>query len=258
MVRVQSVTGGVLISPSAPSVRRWDRLWSSAVKGEVGVVLFTRASLPPLWIADQVRNDGQGVGRVICSMSSSSSHVCMLSFCMVYVRSIYVVDRRICGRAGFSYLYSFHCFHLAPLVSRHMGIVATESSEGHQIPTAALTPASGAPDTPCRGGHVRLEPPSAERACARHFFAFTCGPRRGLSHVALSADACLKRFADAPGVSGRRAGSGSFVFLSSSQSLSGCRRFFLSDFEWPFSAAAFFIHARRQAVNLADAICLYF
>ena len=42
MVRVQSVTGvGVLISPSAPSVRHWDRLWSSAVKGEVGVVLFT-------------------------------------------------------------------------------------------------------------------------------------------------------------------------------------------------------------------------
>ena len=34
---------------------------SSAVKGEgdsVGVVLFTRAILPPLWIADQVRNDG--------------------------------------------------------------------------------------------------------------------------------------------------------------------------------------------------------
>ena len=41
---------GVLISPSAPSVRRWDRLWSSAVKGEgdsVGVVLFTCVTLPP-------------------------------------------------------------------------------------------------------------------------------------------------------------------------------------------------------------------
>ena len=24
----------------------------------VGVVLFTRVTLPPLWIADQVRNDG--------------------------------------------------------------------------------------------------------------------------------------------------------------------------------------------------------
>ena len=33
-----------------------------------------------------------------------------------------------------------------------------------------------------------------------------------LSHVALSADACLKRFADALGVSGRRAGSEFFCF----------------------------------------------
>ena len=44
-------------------VKHWDRLWSSAVKGEgdsVGVVLLTRATLPPLWIADQVRNDGHG------------------------------------------------------------------------------------------------------------------------------------------------------------------------------------------------------
>ena len=43
-MQVQSVTGvGVLISPSDPSVRHWERLWSSAVKGEgdsVGVVLF--------------------------------------------------------------------------------------------------------------------------------------------------------------------------------------------------------------------------
>ena len=85
------------------------------------------------------------------------------------------VDRRICGRAGFSYLYSFHCFHLAPLVSRHMEIVATGSSERYQNPPATSTSASGAPNTPCRGGHVRCEPPSAERACARHFFAFTCG-----------------------------------------------------------------------------------
>ena len=40
-------------------------------------------------------------------------------------------------RAGFSYLYSFHCFHLAPLVSRHMGQVGAESSERHQILPAA-------------------------------------------------------------------------------------------------------------------------
>ena len=34
---------------------------SSPIKGEgdsVGVVLLTRATLPPLWIADQVHNDG--------------------------------------------------------------------------------------------------------------------------------------------------------------------------------------------------------
>ena len=46
-------------------------------------------------------------------------------------------DRRVCGRAGFSYLYSFHCFHLAPPVSRHVGQVAPESSEGCQNPPAA-------------------------------------------------------------------------------------------------------------------------
>ena len=35
VVRVQSITWvGVLISPSAPSVRHWDRLWSSSIKGE--------------------------------------------------------------------------------------------------------------------------------------------------------------------------------------------------------------------------------
>ena len=37
---------------------------SSPIKGEgilsVGVVLFTRVTLLPLWIADQVRNDGDG------------------------------------------------------------------------------------------------------------------------------------------------------------------------------------------------------
>ena len=66
-----------LLSPSAPSVRHWDRLWSSAVEGEGELVgcfglacspspliplpsrergiggcvgLFTRVALPPLWI----------------------------------------------------------------------------------------------------------------------------------------------------------------------------------------------------------------
>ena len=50
-------------------VRHWDGLWSSLVKGEGEfggcVGLFTRVTLPPLWIADQVRNDGPeevGVG----------------------------------------------------------------------------------------------------------------------------------------------------------------------------------------------------
>ena len=52
-------------SPSAPSVRHWDRLWSSAAKGEgiLSVVLACccPAHPPPLWIADRVRNDGAGV-----------------------------------------------------------------------------------------------------------------------------------------------------------------------------------------------------
>ena len=48
VVRVRSVTGvGVLISPSAPSVRHWDRLWSSAVKG-LGV--YGWCCHPALWI----------------------------------------------------------------------------------------------------------------------------------------------------------------------------------------------------------------
>ena len=51
-----------LVSPSAPSVRHWDRLWSSLVKGEgilcrLVCLVVTRATLPLLWIADQVRND---------------------------------------------------------------------------------------------------------------------------------------------------------------------------------------------------------
>ena len=59
VARVQSVTGaGVLISPSAPSVRHWDRLCSCRQGYMVGVVLFTGVTLLPLWIADQVRNDG--------------------------------------------------------------------------------------------------------------------------------------------------------------------------------------------------------
>ena len=57
-------------------VRHWDRLWSSAVKGEgcmVVLACFTRATL---WIADQVRNDGEGCGsdgeRVGCSCASGA------------------------------------------------------------------------------------------------------------------------------------------------------------------------------------------
>ena len=62
-----------------------------------------------------------------CVHCSLSSGVCPINL---------MFDRRICGRAGFSYLYSFHCFHLAPLVSRHAGIVGAGSSEGHQNPPA--------------------------------------------------------------------------------------------------------------------------
>ena len=48
---------------------------SSPIKGEgymVGVVLFT---LPPLWIADQVRNDGSGVlvGVILFTLTFDSS-----------------------------------------------------------------------------------------------------------------------------------------------------------------------------------------
>ena len=109
------------------------------------------------------------------------------------------VDRRICGRAGFSYLYSFHCFHLAPLVSRHVGQVAPESPERYQNPPAASTPASKAPQAPCRGGHVRFEPPSAERACARHFFAFTCGRQMPVVACGALRGRLLKAFCRCPG-----------------------------------------------------------
>ena len=47
-------------SPSAPSVRHWDRLFdSSPIKRERGYGCFVLLSAlpPPLWIADQVRND---------------------------------------------------------------------------------------------------------------------------------------------------------------------------------------------------------
>ena len=63
--RVQSVTGvGVLISPSVPSVWGWGSLTfdSSPIKGEGDMVGLAccHPTVPPLWIADQVRNDGAG------------------------------------------------------------------------------------------------------------------------------------------------------------------------------------------------------
>ena len=41
-------------------VRHWDRLWSSPIKGEgeYGCFGLVVSPAPPLWIADQVRNDG--------------------------------------------------------------------------------------------------------------------------------------------------------------------------------------------------------
>ena len=76
----------------------------------------------------------------------------------------------------------------------------------------------------------------------------------GLSHVTLSADACLGRFADALEISGRRVGAGFFCFsLSPIVWLNGL--IFVgsfSDIEWPFSAAAFFIHALPCAAMASE------
>ena len=77
-------------------------------------------------------HQGRGDMVVFCFVKSCLHALLLSGVCPINL----TVDRRICGRAGFSYLYSFHCFHLAPLVSRHVRIVATGSSEGHQIPTA--------------------------------------------------------------------------------------------------------------------------
>ena len=52
-------------------VRHWDRLWYSAAKGEgiPSVVLYCCCpARPPLWIADQVRNDGLVVGFVLFTL----------------------------------------------------------------------------------------------------------------------------------------------------------------------------------------------
>ena len=50
VVQVQSVTGmGVLIFTLCSRVRHWDRLWSSAVKGE-GMWLVLSCCHPTLWI----------------------------------------------------------------------------------------------------------------------------------------------------------------------------------------------------------------
>ena len=48
-------------------VRHWDRLWSSAIKGEGEFggwccLVVAPCHTLPLWIADQVRNDGKGCG----------------------------------------------------------------------------------------------------------------------------------------------------------------------------------------------------
>ena len=64
-VQVQSVTWvGMLISPSAPVSSTGTGFGPlPSREGDMWLVLscFTRATLPPLWIADQVRNDGLGV-----------------------------------------------------------------------------------------------------------------------------------------------------------------------------------------------------
>ena len=59
MVRVQSVTWvGVLISPSAPSVRHWDRLCPSAVNGE-GILSVVLACCVPCPVDSSLHgNDG--------------------------------------------------------------------------------------------------------------------------------------------------------------------------------------------------------
>ena len=52
---------GALFSPSDPSVRHWDRPFdSSPIKGEgiYGWCCLVATTALPLWIADQVRNDG--------------------------------------------------------------------------------------------------------------------------------------------------------------------------------------------------------
>ena len=63
-------------SPSAPSVRHWDRLCPSAVKGEgywwVCLVVAPRHTLP-LWIADQVRNDVTVLIVLACSLTSRAA-----------------------------------------------------------------------------------------------------------------------------------------------------------------------------------------
>ena len=53
---------GVVGTVSHMGGHSWLPMWQV-----VDVVLFTRVTLPPLWIADQVRNDGGGAGsRVGC------------------------------------------------------------------------------------------------------------------------------------------------------------------------------------------------
>ena len=78
-MRVQSVTGGRVDFTLCSRVRHWDRLCPSAVKGEGiwWVLSFYCPSLaPPLWIADQVRNDGEEeVGFDLFTLTFDSSPI---------------------------------------------------------------------------------------------------------------------------------------------------------------------------------------
>ena len=137
------VTGGVAYSPSPliplPSRERgiWLVLSCSPVSPCRPSGLRIKSAMTgrgasfspsPLILCHQGRGD-----MVVFRFVKSCVHALFL--CGVCPINL-MVDRRICGRAGFSYLYSFHCSHLAPLVSRHAGIVGAGSSERYQNPPA--------------------------------------------------------------------------------------------------------------------------
>ena len=72
---------GIVFTP-APSVRHWDRLWSSAIKGEGDSVGWFGLVVCPtlhLWIADQVRNDEpclHGLGQYLAMVVWILWHCC--------------------------------------------------------------------------------------------------------------------------------------------------------------------------------------